>query len=389
MPTITTSNPPVGRCARTTTGCRAYVYQGFYKAKTRYQGASINGSYISGAKRGANASMVCQAMCGRPTCEWDKQQGNVDTGCVVDPPVLMWNYNSSRGWYLKMAEPPNNWRIKRIDCIDNTVTGPASKDKCYIYNATHTATATATWTKDGSRAVDGSHTVRSTDPSLCAVRVFPAITFDLPATTTTAATTTTTDPRLPPTACPCAGWQDCAGGQCIRKPECHLFASDSDIGDPGGTHAQWHTEDNWQNYCGQLGGVRSNEGRCRNVPPYLGVPPDADKLDKLTRCYKRGFLFCSNTWIRDKSNAYCKVEEQPTTATTTTWVFAAAAAFCLRACGGGVVDARRTCPTQGLLWYTRRTWPAPPALRTNRVGSFRCPKQCEVLNFTIYRIIII
>jgi hypothetical protein len=93
-----------------------------------------------------------------------------------------------------------------------------------------------------------------------------------------------------------------------------LFANKSDMGEPGRTHAQWNTEDNWQTYCGQLGGLEK-EGRCHNVSPYLGVPPYADKIDKLTRCYKRGYLFCNNTWISDKSNAYCTVEEQPTTTT--------------------------------------------------------------------------
>ena len=37
------------------------------------------------------------------------------------------------------------------------------------------------------------------------------------------------------------------------------------------------------------------------------------------------------------------------TTTITTWVFANAAEFCLRACVGGLVDARRSCPVRGLV----------------------------------------
>ena len=121
-------------------------------------------------------------------------------------------------------------------------------------------------------------------------------------------TTATTHNPLPPTACPCAGWQDCTDGRCVRKPECHFYKDPNDMGDGGGTHAQWHTEDNWRNYCDQLGGESEKRNQCNNVESYA---------DKVERCYKIGLLFCSNQWISDKSNAYCKVEEQPTTTPAT------------------------------------------------------------------------
>ena len=65
----------------------------------------------------------------------------------------------------------------------------------------------------------------------------------------------------------------------------------------GDAQDQWHTEENYQYYCSQLGG--KDEGQCNDVP---------DQESKITRCYKRGFLFCNSKWINDKGSAYCKVE---------------------------------------------------------------------------------
>ena len=70
-------------------------------------------------------------------------------------------------------------------------------------------------------------------------------------------------PRLVPHTPAGAGWQDCKGGKCERKPECHFYASANDMGDGGGTHAQWHTDNNARAHCNQLGGAW--QGQCNNV----------------------------------------------------------------------------------------------------------------------------
>ena len=93
------------------------------------------------------------------------------------------------------------------------------------------------------------------------------------------------------------------------------------------------------------------------MPPYLDVPPNTDKR---TLCYKHGFLFCNNTWISDKSNAYCTVEEQPTTTTAPT----ASLATTIDTATTKTTAATLTTPTDAA---AGRLGPRPPP-RTTTLG---------------------
>eukprot|EP00039_Didymoeca_costata_P031269 m.33945 g.33945 ORF g.33945 m.33945 type:complete len:431 (+) comp8639_c0_seq1:371-1663(+) len=110
----------------------------------------------------------------------------------------------------------------------------------------------------------------------------------------------------PPTTCPCAGWQDCVGGRCVRKPNCDYYANANDMGD-NTHHDQWHRDHLYRGYCSILGG--KDQGQCNDV--------DGSKYN---RCFEGGFLFCNGQWIT-RPNPLCSNAPPVTTtqtATTTT-----------------------------------------------------------------------